>query len=118
MYPAKFGGRSSVKGEQGFSRSVLNLRGKTLLLTMNSFALSFASGIVWSLTLFLTAIPWLIAIDPRSFKAAVRRPANWGIALVVCIALAALLAFFVGVVKDPGRLRLWGKGFGAVVELQ
>ena len=32
---------------------------------MNSFALSFTSGVVWSLALIVTAIPWLIALDPR-----------------------------------------------------
>jgi ABC-type transport system involved in multi-copper enzyme maturation permease subunit len=85
---------------------------------MNSFALSFTSGVVWSLALIVTAIPWLIALDPRSFKAAVRRPATWAIAAGVCVGLAALLAFFVGLVQDPGRLRIWGKAYGAVLEVQ
>src|SRR5437879_5672793 len=85
---------------------------------MNSFLLAFASGLVWSLALLAAALPWLIALDPRSFRAALKRPANWGIALAVCAGIAAALAFFVGLIQDPERLTIWGKAFGALLELE
>jgi len=85
---------------------------------MNPFLLSFASAIVWSLVLVVSAVPWLVALDPRGFRAAVRRPATWGIALAVCLGVAFALAFLVKLVGDPTKLIVWGKAFGGLIELQ
>ena len=85
---------------------------------MNTFLIALVSGVIWSLALLVTAVPWLVALDPRAFRAAIRRPANWGLGLAVCLGLGAALAFFVGIVQDPERLAVWGKAFGAALEIQ
>src|SRR5438128_11817982 len=85
---------------------------------MSSFLTALVFGIVWSLALFVLALPWLAALDPRSFRAALRRPVNWAIALGICVGAGAALAVFVGIVQDPARLAIWGRFFGAILELQ
>jgi len=85
---------------------------------MNPFLLFYASGLVWSLVLLITALPWVVALDPRGFRAALRRPSAWGIALAVWVGLAFVLAIFVRLVSDPLKLAVWGKAFGGLIELQ
>ncbi|HEV3085275.1 MAG TPA: ABC transporter permease subunit [Gemmataceae bacterium] len=85
---------------------------------MNPFLLFFASGLVWSLVVLITALPWVVALDPRGFRTALRRPATWGIALAVWVGLAFVLAIFVRLVGDPVKLAVWGKAFGGLIELQ
>src|ERR1700730_1351734 len=85
---------------------------------MNPFLLFIASGLVWSLVVLITALPWVVALDPRGFRTALRRPATWGIALAVWLGLAFVLAIFVRLVGDPLKLAVWGKAFGGLIELQ
>ena len=68
---------------------------------MNTFLIALVSGVIWSLALLVTAVPWVVALDPRAFRVAIRRPANWGLALAVCLGLGAALAFSLS-----SRLRL------------
>lgn len=85
---------------------------------MNYFFASFLVGTGLCLLQLLAALPWLAALDPRLFKSAARAPLNWLIALGVVVGLGAALALFVGVVEDPGRLVVWGRLFGGLLNLQ
>jgi hypothetical protein len=43
---------------------------------------------------------------------------NWLIGLGIVVGLGAVLALFIGVVEDPGRLQVWGRIFGALLLVQ
>src|SRR5258708_6544058 len=85
---------------------------------MSSFLTSALVGTVCWLIQFAAALPWLAILDPRAFRAGVRRPVNWLIALGVAVALGAGLAVFLSIVQDAERLLIWGRLFGAVLSLQ
>ena len=86
---------------------------------MNSMSQLILAGSFLCLVQFLAALPWLAVLDPRTFRAAVRRPVIWLIALAGVVGVGLALALFIGVVQDPGRLQLWGRIlFGAVLQAQ
>jgi hypothetical protein len=74
---------------------------------------------VLALLQLLAALPWLAVLDPAAFRGALRKPAAWLVALVVCLGAGALVALFVGIiVQDPSRLLGWGKLYGAILNAQ
>jgi ABC-type transport system involved in multi-copper enzyme maturation permease subunit len=75
-------------------------------------------AIVLALVQLLAALPWLAALDPREFKAQLRRPAAWGIFLAVVAALGVGLAGFLHFVSAAERLRVFGRFYGAVLHAQ
>jgi ABC-type transport system involved in multi-copper enzyme maturation permease subunit len=85
---------------------------------MDSFFPAAAGCCLLSLAFVITALPWLALIEPDGFRLAVKKPLNWIYALVAVLAVAALLALFVGVVLDPARLLNWGRLAGALIHLQ
>jgi hypothetical protein len=66
----------------------------------------------------LAALPWLAAVDPKGFRLAVRRPSTWLGAVGGLVGVGLVLALFIGVVQDPGRLLLWGRVYGAILQVQ
>ena len=85
---------------------------------MESFFSSAAGCCLLSLAVVITAIPVLALIEPDGFRLGVRKPLNWIYGIVAVLALAALLAFFAGIVLDPARLLNWGRIVGALINLQ
>jgi hypothetical protein len=85
---------------------------------MSSMSELILSGILLSVVQFLAALPWLAAVDPKAFRTAARQPSSWLIALGAVVGVGLALALFIGVVQDPGRLQLWGRVFGAVLQVQ
>jgi hypothetical protein len=80
---------------------------------------SILVGTLLCLVQFLAALPWLAAVDPKTFRQAVRRPLAWLLALAGVVGVGLALALFISVVQDPGRLQLWGRIlFGAVLQAQ
>ena len=85
---------------------------------MNSMVQSVSVGILLCLVQLLAALPWLAALDPRTFRQVVRHGATWLLALAGVIGLGVALALFITVVQDPDRLLVWGRLYGAVLQLQ
>lgn len=85
---------------------------------MNSMSQSLLVGILLILVQVLAALPWLAALDAEAFRHAVRRAVSWLIALGVIVGGGAALGVFIGVVQDPGRLQVWGRIFGAILQAQ
>jgi ABC-type transport system involved in multi-copper enzyme maturation permease subunit len=87
-------------------------------MTMNSILQSVLVGIVLCLVQFLAALPWIAALDPRTFRQVARRGSSWLIALGGVIGAGVALAVFISVIQDPGRLLVWGRLYGAVLQAQ
>jgi ABC-2 family transporter protein len=85
---------------------------------MNPFLTSVLCGMFWCLVQVVAALPWLAALDPPTFRSALRKPANWAIAVGTCLALGIGLALFVRIIQDASRLEIWGKAYGAVLHAQ
>jgi hypothetical protein len=85
---------------------------------MNSMLQSILVGILLCLVQFAAALPWLAALDPKLFRQAVQRASTWLIALGAVVGAGVALALFISVVQDPGRLLVWGRVYGAVLQLQ
>lgn len=85
---------------------------------MESFFSSAAGCSFLSLAIVVTALPWFALIEPEGFRQAIKKPLNWIYGLVAVLVVAAVLALFVGVVLDAGRLVNWGRLVGALVHLQ
>src|SRR5438067_11324479 len=85
---------------------------------MNSMLQSMMVGILLCLGQFLAALPWLVALDSRAFRQAGHRAVNWLIALGAVVGAGVAVGLFLDVVQDPGRLLIWGRLFGAVLQLQ
>jgi ABC-type transport system involved in multi-copper enzyme maturation permease subunit len=85
---------------------------------MTSFLSSALVGTVWCLVQLLAALPWLAVLDRRAFRSAASRPANWAIALGVCVGIGAGLGLAVSIIQDPERVLLWGRVYGSVLHLQ
>jgi ABC-type transport system involved in multi-copper enzyme maturation permease subunit len=75
-------------------------------------------GTLLCLVQLLAAAPWLAVLDSKTFWSAVRRPATWGMALGVVLALGVGLGMFIAIVQDPARLIIWGRVYGAVLHGQ
>ena len=85
---------------------------------MNPFLTSVLCGTFWCLVQVIAALPWLAAVDPQTFRSALRKPVNWAIAVGTCLALGIALALFVRIVQDASRLVIWGKAYGAILHAQ
>ncbi len=85
---------------------------------MTSIVQPLLIGILLGLIQVVAALPWLAVLDPRAAKAALRRPVTWAVALAAVLVFGGALALFIAVVQDPGRLLIWGRCYGAVLELQ
>ena len=75
-------------------------------------------GLILALVQVLAALPWLRAIDPRGFDRGVRNPQSIGYALMAFLGIAVGFALFIGYKGDSANLRLYGRGYGAVLHLQ
>jgi hypothetical protein len=86
---------------------------------MSAFLTSALTGIVWALIQFLAALPWLAVLDPATFRASLRKPSHWGMALGsvvgIGVVLSVLVRFFF---SDPDQALVWGRVFGAVLNAQ
>src|SRR5713101_5530166 len=85
---------------------------------MESFFSTAAGCSILSLAIVVTALPWFALVEPDGFRQAIKKPLNWIYGLVAVLVVAAVLALFVGVVLDSGRLLNWGRLVGALVHLQ
>lgn len=85
---------------------------------MDSIVQPAVVGTLLCLLQLLLALPWMAALDPVAFKAALRRPATWLYALSGCLGAGIALGLFVNVVQDPGRLLVFGRAFGALLHAQ
>lgn len=85
---------------------------------MNPLVASILAGTGLGLVQLLAALPWLILLDSRTAKAQLRKPGAWLTALLVVVVTGALIAFFTRLIQDPGRLLLWGRIYGAVLQAQ
>src|SRR5438477_3209540 len=85
---------------------------------MNSILQSVLVGTGLCLVQFLAALPWLGALDPKIFRSTAQRAATWLIALAAVVGAGLALALFIGVVQDPGRLLVWGRLYGAILQAQ
>lgn len=79
---------------------------------------SIGGGIVLALVQLLAALPWLAALDWTGFKAALRRPLTWGLALAGVVGAGAGLGLFMHVVQDRARLLFWGRVYAFVLQGQ
>ncbi|MCI0464914.1 MAG: ABC transporter permease [Gemmataceae bacterium] len=67
---------------------------------------------------FVAALPWLAAIDPRTFLTVVRRPAFWGFAAAGVVGTAAGLAVFLEANGAERLLVRFGRIYGLILQLQ
>lgn len=75
-------------------------------------------GILLVLVQFVSALPWLVAFDPRSFKALVRKPAAWGITAAVVVGLGLSVSVFLMIVRNADALQWWGRLYGSILHAQ
>jgi ABC-type transport system involved in multi-copper enzyme maturation permease subunit len=66
----------------------------------------------------LAALPWLAAVDPRTFFTYLRRPESWLYALIGVAAAAAGLALFLENNTDRNTLAGFGRIYGSVLQAQ
>jgi ABC-type transport system involved in multi-copper enzyme maturation permease subunit len=85
---------------------------------MTSLVSLSIAGSVLCLVQFLAALPWLAALDPAGFRAALRKPASWLYAVAGAVGAGILLAFFLLMVQERERLMLWGRLFASVLHAQ
>jgi ABC-type transport system involved in multi-copper enzyme maturation permease subunit len=85
---------------------------------MNPFLLRLAAGIVLVLFQFVAALPWLTLIDPVFWRSRLRRPAFLGTVLGVIAGAGILLALVVYAVGDRDTLVLFGRLYGAALQVQ
>ena len=85
---------------------------------MNSILQSVLVGTGLCLVQFVAALPWLGALDPKIFRSTAQRAGAWLIALAAVVGAGLALALFIGVVQDPGRLLVWGRLYGAILQAQ
>lgn len=84
----------------------------------SSFFVQTVAGAGLCLVQFLAALPWLAALDLASFKALLRRPSSWGIALAGLLGGGIALGMYLAMVQDPDRLELPGRFYGALLHVQ
>src|SRR5438552_2703492 len=85
---------------------------------MNPIVLSVISCTVLCLVQLLAAVPWLSVADPIGMQPTLRRPITWLLSLAGALGAGTLLALFLAVNPDPGRLVFWGRVFGALLQIQ
>ena len=79
----------------------------------------FFAGLILASMQLIAALPWLYAIDPKSFRGLGRNPTSWLYLLGVLIGAGVGGAIFLNYMRDSARLEQYGKfGYGAVLHLQ
>jgi ABC-type transport system involved in multi-copper enzyme maturation permease subunit len=73
---------------------------------------------VLCLVQFLAALPWLAAVDPRTFFTHLRRPLSWVYALGGVVGVGAAFALFLQNNADATVLGRYGRLYGSVLQLQ
>ena len=86
-------------------------------MTTDFVTLAVSSSVLVLLQL-LAALPWLAAVDPRTFFTYLRRPETWLYALLGVLAAGAGLAFFLVNNADPSALAGFGRIYGSVLQAQ
>lgn len=76
------------------------------------------AGVLLALSQCIAALPWLWAVDPKSFRDSLRKPATYGIAVAAVLGLGAAIAVFIGNFGESENLVEYGRGFAAVLHLQ
>jgi len=73
---------------------------------------------VLALIQLLAALPWLAAVDPRTFFSYLRRPESWLYGLIGVVAVGAGAALFLENNTDRNTLAGYGRIYGAVLQAQ
>jgi ABC-type transport system involved in multi-copper enzyme maturation permease subunit len=85
---------------------------------MGQFLSQFVPCLVFTAVQFAFALPWLWAIDPKSFRDMTRRPSTWASASGILAAVAALAAFLLAFQRITSNLDMVGRLYGAVLSVQ
>lgn len=80
--------------------------------------LPFLLGTLLCAVQLLLALPWLAVLDPEMFRKSLRQPSAWGGALAGVATGGVMLAVLFGIIQDEKTLMLWGRLFGAVLQVQ
>lgn len=75
-------------------------------------------GLILALVQVLAAIPWLRAIDSRSFDNTFKSPSALGSALVPVGLVWLLMSWFLGYLGESSSFETYGKIYGAILHLQ
>lgn len=67
---------------------------------------------------FVLALPWLWAIDPKTFRDFSRRASAWGVAAALIAGIALFGAFILTYQRITSSLELAGRFYGAVISIQ
>jgi ABC-type transport system involved in multi-copper enzyme maturation permease subunit len=78
---------------------------------------SLLVGLVVVLLPFVAVLPWLLTIDSEGLKAQLRRPVVWAAVIGGIIVARVLLRLFFIAVQDQDRLEVWGRIYGAVLQI-
>src|SRR4051794_7260683 len=77
------------------------------------------AGMILAGVQLVAALPWLYAVDPKSFRGLGRNPAAWLYLALALLGAGVGVAAFLGYNSDSARLEQYGKyGYGAVLHLQ
>ena len=76
------------------------------------------SGFILALLQIVAALPWLRAIDPRSFDRAWRQPSALGSALGPMLSMWLIASFFLGYYGESASFQTYGRIYGSVLHLQ
>jgi ABC-type transport system involved in multi-copper enzyme maturation permease subunit len=85
---------------------------------MGQFVSHFIPCLVLAAAQFAFALPWLWAIDPKSFREITRRASTWFTVVGTLAGLAAAAAFILAFQRITSSLELVGRFYGAVLFLQ
>lgn len=83
-----------------------------------TFVKQLPPAFVLVLIQFLAALPWLWAMDPKSARMLIRKPATWGNLVGALLGVTALVAFLMVSQKGSNLLQLLGRTYGSVLHLQ
>src|SRR5438874_1477371 len=82
------------------------------------FASHIGPCLVLTALQFLLALPWLWAIDPKTFRDFARRPTSWATFIGIVGAIAALAAFMFAHQRVTTSLDLMGRFYGSILFIQ
>ena len=77
-----------------------------------------AGGMILALIQVIAALPWLYALDPKSFRNTLRDPKSLGYFILAIVGVGELMALIMGLRGDSSRLGMYGRGYGIVLHLQ